>query len=480
MAIQGAAIAQLSTSGAAKPKILRIGIIQGGRIVEERLVRRRDNITIGQSAKNTFVVPSDALPRQWLLFEISGNRYQAHFSEGMDARIAVGSEIISLAQLKQAGKIQRKGQSYVLPLDERSRGKIVLGDMTILFQFVTPPPPQPRPQLPASVRGSLTSDIDWFFTTIAGVSFLIHLVVVIYLRNVDWPRRPDIEEIPDRFVKMVAQQPKKEEPKKVEPKKDDKADEAEKEKKKEKPEKQERAEKKVEKPAKHELTEEEKAKAAEDRARAEAERRARLAEQVKSTGLLKLLGAKSDGGGSLADVLGKGDVDRDQEKAFQGIGGVGVANGSDAALRGIKSGGSGTGKVASVGGLRGSGGIINGETGSGPSEKRVSGIVKSEAPAVDGELDPNIVSKEVRSRLGAVKACYERALKRNPSLSGKIVIHWTITAAGTVSGVDVENDTMGDSEVASCIKSLIARWRFPAPSGGSVDVSFPFVFQASQ
>jgi hypothetical protein len=205
-----------------------------------------------------------------------------------------------------------------------------------------------------------------------------------------------------------------------------------------------------------------------------------LAEKVRSTGLLKLLGAKADSSGSLADVLGKGDVDRDQEKAFQGIGGVGVASDSDAALRGIKTGGSGSGKVATVGGLRGGAGIVGGGTGAGPGEKKVSGVVKSEAPAVDGELDPSIVSKEVKSRLGAIKACYERALKRNPNLSGKVVIHWTITAAGTVSGVDVENDTMGDSEVANCIKSLIARWRFPAPSGGSVEVSFPFVFQAAQ
>ena len=59
---------------------------------------------------------------------------------------------------------------------------------------------------------------------------------------------------------------------------------------------------------------------------------------MKSTGLLKLLGAKADGEGSIADVLGKGDVDRDQEKAFQGVGGVGVASGNDQ-LRGIKSGG---------------------------------------------------------------------------------------------------------------------------------------------
>lgn len=472
MATSAAAARSPVPASTGKPKILRIGIIQGGRIVEERLVRKREHITIGQSAKNTFVVPSDALPRHWQLFEVSGNRYIAHFSEGMDARIAVGSEIISLAQLRQSGKIQRRGQSYVLPLDERSRGKIVLGDMTILFQFVTPPPPQPRPQLPASVRGSITSSVDWFFTTIAGISFLIHLLLVVYLRNVDWPRKPDIEEIPDRFVKMVAVQPKKEEPKKEEAKTEEKTEEKEAA-KEEKPAEKKKATSEEKKPEKHVMTEEEKA-------RAEAERRARLAEKVQSTGLLKLLGAKADGSGSLADVLGKGDVDRDQEKAFQGIGGVGVASANDANLRGIKTGGSGSGRVASVGGLRGGAGIAGGTTGVGPSEKKVTGVVKSEAPNVDGELDPSIVTKEVKSRLGAIKACYERALKRSPNLSGKVVIHWTITAAGTVSGVEVENDTLGDSEVASCIKALVARWRFPAPSGGAVEVSFPFVFQASQ
>jgi len=414
-------------------------------------------------------VLSDALPRNWLLFEMSASGYVAHFSDGMDARIAVGNEIISLSQLKQTGKIQKRGASWVLPLDERARGKITLADMTILFQFVTPPPPQPRPQLPASVRGSALTGVDWFFTTIAAISFLFHLIFVIYLRNVDWPRKPDIEAVPDRFVQMVVKkEEKKPEEKKVEVAKTE--DEK-------KPEKKKGDEEK--KQAKRELTDEEKAKLAEAKAKADAERRARLAEQVKSTGLLKLLGAKSDGSGSIADVLGKGDVDRDQEKAFQGVGGVGVASGNDS-LRGIKSGGSGSGRVADAGSLRGGAGIAGAETGKGAGERTVKGAIKTETPAVDGDLDPNMVAKEVRSRLGAIKACYERALKRNPNLSGKVVIHWTITQAGTVSGVDVEQDTLGDAEVASCIKSLIARWRFPAPSGGSVDVSFPFVFQASQ
>jgi hypothetical protein len=341
--------------------------------------------------------------------------------------------------------------------------------MTILFQFVTPPPPQPRPQLPASVRGSALSDVDWFFATVAAVSFLLHLIFVIYLRNVDWPRKPDIEAVPDRFVSMVV----KKEEKKPEPKKVEEVAKTEEEKKPEKAKGEE------EKKAKRELTDEEKAKLAEAKAKADAERRARLAEQVKSTGLLKLLGAKADGGGSIADVLGKGDVDRDQENAFKGVGGVGIASGNDS-LRGIKSGGSGSGRVADAGSLRGGAGIAGGGTGQGAGERTVKAAIKTEMPAVDGELDPNMVAKEVRSRLGAIKACYERALKRNPNLSGKVVIHWTITQAGTVSGVDVETDTLGDAEVASCIKSLIARWRFPAPAGGSVDVSFPFVFQASQ
>jgi outer membrane biosynthesis protein TonB len=470
MATQAAA-RQAIPGATPKLKILRIGIIQGGRIVEERLVRKRESITIGQSAKNTFVVLSDALPRNWLLFEASGTQYIAHFSDGMDARIAVGNEIISLSQLKQTGKIQKRGASWVLPLDERARGKITLADMTILFQFVTPPPPQPRPQLPASVRGSALTGLDWFFTTVAAMSFLLHLMLVIYLRNVDWPRKPDIEAVPDRFVQMVV----KKEEKKPEEKKVVDEKKAEDEKKDEK----KKGEDEAKKQPKKELTDEERAKMAEAKAKADAERRARLADQVKQTGLLKLLGAKAEGDGSIADVLGKGDVDRDQEKAFQGVGGVGVASGSDS-LRGIKAGGSGSGRVAEVGGLRGGGSIAGGGTGAGAGERTVKAAIKTETPAVDGELDPNMVAKEVRSRLGAIKACYERALKRNPNLSGKVVIHWTITQAGTVSGVDVEQDTLGDAEVASCIKALIARWRFPAPAGGSVDVSFPFVFQASQ
>ena len=49
-----------------------------------------------------------------------------------------------------------------------------------------------------------------------------------------------------------------------------------------------------------------------------------------------------------------------------------------------------------------------------------------------------------------------------------------------MTSAEIENDTMHDDEVASCIKSRVMTWRFPAPAGGSVQFSYPFIFQASK
>src|SRR5262249_49181136 len=49
---------------------------------------------------------------------------------------------------------------------------------TFLFQFVAPPPVQPKPQLPVSVKGGLSSQIDWTMTIIAAFSFLFHFGMV--------------------------------------------------------------------------------------------------------------------------------------------------------------------------------------------------------------------------------------------------------------------------------------------------------------
>ena len=43
-------------------RMLRVGIIHDHRIVEERLLARTDDVTIGTSPKSTFIVPWDDTP----------------------------------------------------------------------------------------------------------------------------------------------------------------------------------------------------------------------------------------------------------------------------------------------------------------------------------------------------------------------------------------------------------------------------------
>ena len=82
--------------------------------------------------------------------------------------------------------------------------------------------------------------------------------------------------------------------------------------------------------------------------------------------------------------------------------------------------------------------------------------------------------------MAAIRSCYQRALKRNPSLKGKITVRMSINTMGRVTRVDIDADTIGDPTVTSCIKGYARRWRFPPPEGGSAEVAVPFVFTASQ
>jgi len=99
---------------------------------------------------------------------------------------------------------------------------------------------------------------------------------------------------------------------------------------------------------------------------------------------------------------------------------------------------------------------------------------------VDGELDPDMVAKFVKSQLLIVKGCYERELAKNRDLKGKVVMHWTIDHGGTTRDVAVEQVDPDIAQAVPCIVDVVKQWRFPPPAGRKVEVSFPFVFQTSE
>src|SRR5690349_19225760 len=160
----------------AGPKVLRIGVVQAGRVAEERIIKQRVHVTVGASEKNMFVVSSQNLPATFRLFELVGNDYHLNSLDGMTGRIALPTGISDLSMLKGQAKRSAQG-AYQVRLTEDSRGKVVIGDTTFLFQFVAPPPVQPKPQLPVAVlRGA--SSIDWNTTIIAALSFLLHFMAL--------------------------------------------------------------------------------------------------------------------------------------------------------------------------------------------------------------------------------------------------------------------------------------------------------------
>ncbi len=84
-----------------------------------------------------------------------------------------------------------------------------------------------------------------------------------------------------------------------------------------------------------------------------------------------------------------------------------------------------------------------------------------------GARDLDQVSSTVLAHSSAVQYCYERELKRNPDLKGKVVVRFTILPNGTVSNPKILSSTLNNPNVERCILSRISRW----DDFGSIDPS---------
>lgn len=95
-----------------------------------------------------------------------------------------------------------------------------------------------------------------------------------------------------------------------------------------------------------------------------------------------------------------------------------------------------------------------------------------------GALDKEAIRGVVRSRIEEIRSCYNTGLKQDPSLSGRVVIRFTINGLGFVTSAMIESSTIAMPEVERCIADATGAWKFPSPKGGRhVIVSYPFVLQ---
>lgn len=165
----------------ARERSLRVGVLIGGRIVDERVMAQHGSITVGSREDCSLVVTGQGAPERLTLLERSAAGITLRYAPGTRGRVLLPSGPTELA----AANARREGTLLALALGDDARGRVTIGDATILFQLVARAPSASRPELPLSVMPSLLDSIDWPVATLAAMSFLLHFGAIGTLYS-DW------------------------------------------------------------------------------------------------------------------------------------------------------------------------------------------------------------------------------------------------------------------------------------------------------
>lgn len=439
-------------------RILRIGILLGGKIVEERLIRERTSVSIGQSMKNTFSIPVEGLPLEFTLFALDQGSYSLRFLPKMDGRVSDGGNVRTLEALKGSGG-KNAGNYWEVPLTQTARGKLSLGDLTVLFQFVTEPPRQPKPMLPASVRGTFADRFEPRLTAILGASIFIHFVVVVIALMTEVETDDGIAEraynltFSQEQYTVDIEQPQPD-------KADDGAGSAAKAPEKPRPKGQDS--KPTQKPS---------------NSGRDAKADVALQEQ-QARAMADLLTGEGPNGSSEGDMSRRrpgADLGQQISDVREGGKSVAVGGGAGRGPRGDGDARVGTGKGPNINAPGGT------ETAGGPKQERgpTGRIQVSDKQSFDeSSLTPDIVLSKIQSvYMAQIKRCYTNYLKKDASARGKVQLKLTVNETGRA----VKTSAGGlAAEVDGCIGNLMTSWRFPVPKdsdGDPTEASFSIALQ---
>ncbi len=206
------------------------------------------------------------------------------------------------------------------------------------------------------------------------------------------------------------------------------------------------------------------------------EMRRQIEQNVSTQGILGALGSSRNSG---EDILPGGKGSGGGEGVYNNIEKLSNSGGSLTG-RGSGSGdGTGTGTGKGVrGGRRTEGEGIDAyvsDIGNGQSRslgfKKISDFVSTELAPLDangedveksglttGARDIDEVAAIVYSKSRDVRNCYERVLRVNPDLKGKVVVRFTITPAGNVINPQILSTTLKNESVERCILTRIKTW----------------------
>lgn len=432
-------------------KVLRVAVIHAGRITTERLIHPDETVTIGTSPDNLLRVPDNPVTgERMVLFEPDEGGARLHFTRSFGARSKLASDgrTTELAALKPSPE--------GLPLDPSHRGKLELGSVLVLFQFVAPPPMlAPEAVAPLDFRPRLL-DTDPELLGSLGSWSALALLLSVWVWSAPAPESFDVVGFQERLAHIqpaIVVPPAELEPIAVE--------------------EVEVAAAPVEEVAATEpRTDPSPGSEPESEPAAPSKSQQELKQELirNSKMLAALIGQTGESERAIERAWdGEGVADLDQALA-EHRGGI-TADPVDWDQR---PGGLEHGEAASIGDLAHHGGTgeVDG-IGGGP-------VVRVALEQPGGTVAEELVDRTrlkwfVNKHLGEVRYCYEQALKTDADLAGRIELGWTLEA-GTAYDLVVLGDSSGHPNLASCVQERVGSWSFPAELEG--DVTWPFVFRS--
>jgi hypothetical protein len=396
-------------------------------------------------------------PRQHKLFEwvASEGVYYIDIPPQTRGKIALGSNKATVEQLR---KRFGQGDTLRVKLGTKAKGKLLIGQSRILFQTTRPAAEEPKPAFPTEYVDPLALlrptglDIATFGAA-AGVAALLGVWFVYFADRT--PAPPSERFTREMGIPASFYEDKKEE----EPEEEAKEEVLKIEDKQKEEVKKEVDDDKLVKPA----------------SVSEAAYR-----EARGVGVARVLGTYGGPGeGTVLDII-ESTENNLGELFAQGMSSTAHYEGGEIGEF-----------VAGGGGITATGTVARNEglvTGDGPAdigaighnERKVKGVAKSTTDNVFGDVDKKAVSATIRQRMPGLQACYEKALRSNPNLKGKMSYTITINPQGRVTNVDVEEDTVNDAGVKGCTIAKIKGWRFFSEGAEeSSEVSFSVSFTGS-
>jgi TonB family protein len=89
------------------------------------------------------------------------------------------------------------------------------------------------------------------------------------------------------------------------------------------------------------------------------------------------------------------------------------------------------------------------------------------------------IERVFQKNKGAIFTIYNRALRNNPSLAGKVVVELTIDPDGRVINVTIVSSELGDEKLERKLQLKIKKFKFSRADVPQITVSYPIDFLPS-